>query len=70
MTSRKDVASQAGVRAEKAKAKQRDAEGGWAAYRAEAAATAAKSSRLRALRLARDAEQQKSAEPASKKPKG
>lgn len=57
MTSRKDVTGQAGVRGQKAIVKQREAEGGWAAYRAEAAATAAKSSRLRALRLARDAEQ-------------
>ena len=57
MSSRKDVTGQAGVRGQKAVIKQREAEGGWAAYRAEAAATAAKSSRLRALRLARDAEQ-------------
>lgn len=57
MNSRKDVTGQAGVRAQKAHLKQREAEGGWAAYRAEAASTAAKSSRLRALRLARDAEQ-------------
>lgn len=66
MSSRKEVTGQAGVRAQKAKLKEREAEGGWAAYRAEAAATAAKSSRLRALRLARDAEQQAAPEPARK----
>jgi hypothetical protein len=57
MSGRKELSGQAGVRAHKAEAKMREAEGGWAHYRAEAAATAAKTLRLRALRLAREAEQ-------------
>jgi hypothetical protein len=68
MSGRKELSGQAGVRAHKAEAKMREAEGGWAAYRAEAAARDAKTSRLRALRLARELEQAVAAEP-PRKPK-
>lgn len=55
MSNRKDVSGRAGIRAEKKATKANEAEGGWSAYRAAAAATEAKSARLRALRLERDA---------------
>jgi hypothetical protein len=69
VTSRKDVSERAGVRAQKAAVRTRDAESGWAAHKAELEATTAKIARLRSLRLAREAEEKQSA-PAPKAPKG
>lgn len=68
MTSRKDISERAGVRAQKAALRTKEAQSGWAAHKAEQEATAAKIARLRSLRLARDAEQ--SASPSASPPKG